>query len=90
MRPGTTEKFRFRGGRDKTRDVDPDELEYNNIVGMANEDILHGKSEEEIRAITVCRCVKRVRDDIAHLRAPKSDDVAKMIREMDVLLGERN
>lgn len=77
-------------GRDRTRDVDPDELEYNNIVGMANENILCGSSEQESRAIAVCRCVKKVRDDIAHLRSPRSEDVAKMIREMDILLGERS
>jgi hypothetical protein len=73
-------------GQISTRDIDPDELEYNNIVGMANNDLLVPSTEEERRAISVCRCVKRVRDDIAHLRAPKSDDVAKMVREMDLLL----
>lgn len=74
-------------GNGRTISIDPEELEYNNIVGMANEGILLPTTQEDARAISVCRTVKRVRDAIAHLRAPDSNDIATMIREMDLLLN---
>ncbi|KQZ35114.1 hypothetical protein [Duganella sp. Root1480D1] len=81
-------KLQIVRGDGYSRQVDIDELEYNNIVGLSNKGTLFGDTDHEKRAILVCRYVKKVRDEIAHLRAPRSDDVVKMIREMDILLGE--
>ncbi len=67
--------------------MDPDELEYNNIVGMCKQGKLVATTTDEICAEQVCRLAKPVRDDIAHLRMPKPGDVGHLIREMDRLLS---
>lgn len=70
--------------------LDPAELEFNNIVGMVNNNVLFITSQLENTAFNVCKIAKAVRDDIAHLRAPKANDVSKLIVEMDRLLGGKS
>ena len=66
--------------------VDSEDLEYNNISGMAKRDILDVKTENERRAVNVCWKTKLVRDDIAHLRAPKPELLSELIQAMDGLV----
>jgi len=67
--------------------VQPDELEYNNIVGMAYASGLVPQNQREAQALNVCKCAKSVRDDISHLRAPDPQKVIQLIQEMDSLLA---
>lgn len=74
---------------DENRSIerDPDELEYNNIVGLCRVGKLVAATADELGAERVCRLAKRVRDDIAHLRMPDPSIVSTLIREMDCLLA---
>lgn len=72
----------------KTASIEIEELEYNNIVGMSFSNQISANTSKEIMALKVCKCVKPVRDDIAHLRAPDSSLVFSLIHEMDTLLGQ--
>lgn len=83
MIPKFIGKDRF--GNDKFAQLDPEELEYNNIVGMIRHGKLSATTVEEKCAESVCRLTKVVRDEIAHLRAPLPGDVIDLIREMDRL-----
>ena len=70
----------------RTADIDPDELELNNIVGMYYSGQITATSPDEQSALKVCQRVKAVRDDIAHLRAPTSQALVDLIYEMDRLV----
>lgn len=70
----------------RTADIDPDELELNNIVGMYYSGQITATSQDEQSALKVCQRVKAVRDDIAHLRAPTSQALVDLIYEMDRLV----
>lgn len=83
MIPKFIGKDRF--GNDKFAQQDPDELEYNNIVGMIRHGKLGATTVEEKCAESVCKFTKVVRDEIAHLRAPSPSEVSDLIREMDRL-----
>lgn len=74
-----------RNGNDRFIQLDPEELEYNNIVGMVRYGKINPTTIEEKCAESVCRFTKGVRDEIAHLRAPSPGDVIDLIREMDRL-----
>jgi hypothetical protein len=63
----------------------PDELEFNNIVGMAYGSGLNAQNPRELLALNVCKCAKSVRDEISHLRAPEPQKVIQLIQEMDAL-----
>jgi hypothetical protein len=63
--------------------IDPDELEYNNIVGMCFGKHLIAKTKRQIDALSVCKSAKNVRDDISHLRMPNPSTVVELIRKMD-------
>lgn len=65
--------------------MDPDEVEYNNIVGMCRNGKIVPNTTTELCAENVCKLAKAVRDEIAHLRAPKPSDVKNLITEMDCL-----
>ena len=84
---GTIPKFtgKDRFGNDRFVQLAPEELEYNNIVGMIRQGILGATTVEEKCAESVCKFTKVVRDEIAHLRAPLPSDVIDLIREMDHL-----
>ena len=71
----------------KTIEIERNELEYNNIVGMTyfGELAIPGDPRSQ-QAFAVCKVAKAVRDDLAHLRAPKSQDVLSLISTMDSLL----
>jgi RNase P protein component len=84
---GSNGKISVPVGRTGSKEMDPKTLEYNHIVGMVYDRLVQPTTEKERQAVTVCKAVKRVRDDIAHLRAPASEDVLRMVREMDLLLG---
>jgi len=71
----------------KTADIDPEELELNNIVGMYYSKQIKAVTPTEVSALKVCQCVKAVRDNIAHLRAPTSEALVELIYEMDLLVG---
>jgi hypothetical protein len=83
MIPKFIGKDRF--GNDKFVQLDPEELEYNNIVGMIRHGKLSATTVEEKCAESVCRLTKGVRDEIAHLRAPSAGEVSDLIWEMDRL-----
>ncbi|WP_446900808.1 hypothetical protein [Burkholderia sp. YIM B11467] len=74
---------------DENRSIkrDPDELEYNNIVGLCRVGKLVAVTADELGAERVCRLAKSVRDEIAHLRMPDPSLVGELIREMDCLLA---
>jgi len=73
-----------RGKRDAF--IPPEELEYGNIVGMHYYEGLTPTTPREFTALSVCKCVKAVRDDISHMRAPDPQKVLQLIHEMDALL----
>ncbi|HUN92525.1 MAG TPA: hypothetical protein VMU33_10735 [Burkholderiaceae bacterium] len=72
----------------KTIEVDRDEFDYNNVVGLV---YYHGlrvpEDSASQRAVGVCRIAKIVRDELAHLRAPKLQDILALITTMDALLA---
>lgn len=68
-------------------EIDPDEVEYNNIVGMYRNGKITTGSTTEVCVVSVCGLAKDVRDEIAHLRMPKPRDVKNLITEMDRLIG---
>jgi hypothetical protein len=72
-------------GNNKFRHVDPEEVEFNNIVGLHYAKKLHATSAQEQQALRICRSTKYVRDDIAHMRAPQTADLINLITEMDGL-----
>jgi hypothetical protein len=73
-------------GRDRAVKVKRGELEYNNIVGFANDRLLPPlEREDERRAVDVCYRAKKVRDNLAHLRAPSVDEVDSLVAAMDAL-----
>jgi hypothetical protein len=77
-------------GRGRTVEVKRDELEYNNIVGFANDNLLPPlQREDERRAVDVCYRAKAVRDDLAHLRAPSVAEVDNLVAAMDALFPAR-
>lgn len=71
---------------DFERLVESEDIEYNNISGMAKRGLLDVKTENERRAVNICRKTKLVRDDIAHLRAPKPELLSELIQAMDGLV----
>lgn len=71
----------------ETLEYEIDELEYNNVVGLARLEIdplivpVHAQS-----VLAVCRAAKAVRDDLAHLRKPDTAKIAGLIAAMDGIL----
>jgi hypothetical protein len=63
--------------------VTPEDVETNNIVGMAGKGILSVTNDNERMALSVCRLIKPVRDDIAHLRAPTVTALSELVRGVD-------
>ena len=72
-------------GNEKTVKIDPEELEYNNIVGMARNGPMEVTTGDERAALSICTVAKKVRDEIAHLRMPDPGDIMRLIAEMDRL-----
>ncbi|MBK8358680.1 hypothetical protein [Propionivibrio sp.] len=70
---------------DKIVQVTRDDLEFNDLFYFfkAGFGILTGDEEA---AVTVCRRVKRVRDELAHVRRPQPDDIISLITEMDAIV----
>jgi len=68
------------------RALEPETLEFNNIVGMVYCGNLTENTLEQKAAVKICKKVKRVRDDIAHLRMPNVNDVLDLISSMDSFL----
>jgi hypothetical protein len=68
------------------RYVDPAEIELNNIIGLNYYQHIHATSMDERKALKICWSAKPVRDDIAHLRAPSTSDLIRLIDEMDALV----
>ncbi len=66
--------------------LSPEEIELNNVVGMAHKKKLSVETDQQGAALTVCKAAKRVRDDIAHTRAPKAQDLRELISTADELL----
>jgi hypothetical protein len=63
--------------------VKPEDVETNNIVGMARGGILSITNDNEKMALSVCKLIKPVRDDIAHLRAPTVTALSDLVRGVD-------
>ncbi|KIF80056.1 hypothetical protein [Noviherbaspirillum autotrophicum] len=65
------------------------DLEYNNIVGMyfARENKLEIPDDPiSKRAFQVCKYAKDVRNELAHMRPPRQDDIVHLVDQMDTLL----
>lgn len=69
-----------------TRKIDPEDVEYNNIPPMVKSRQLELKTDAQRRAMNICRLVKPVRDDIAHLRAPSTSQIIDLVQAMDDLV----
>lgn len=67
----------------KERYVHPEDVETNNIVGMVRHGVLSVDGANEIMALSLCRLIKPVRDDIAHLRAPSATDLVELVSRVD-------
>lgn len=72
---------------DRSYAIEPEEIELNNIVGMALKNVLSVSSSGEEAALAVCKAAKRVRDAIAHTRAPAAKDMRELISSADALLA---
>ncbi|MFC0351859.1 hypothetical protein [Undibacterium danionis] len=62
--------------------LDPEQIEYNNVVGMARKE-LKMQTQKQLDALSICKKVKAVRDEIAHLRMPDVNNVFDLIFAMD-------
>lgn len=74
-------------GNNKFRYVDPEEIEFNNIVGLSYSGQICATSDTERLALKICKSAKPVRDDIAHMRSPSTADLVNLIHEMDSLIS---
>lgn len=70
-----------RGNRDQFIPID--ELEISNIVGMVKGNEIKATSPGEKAALAICYLAKRVRDPIAHMRAPKVEEVIDLLNQLD-------
>ena len=70
------------------RDVAIDDLEFNDIIAMANHpgDPFAPADSKMQRVVEGCRRAKRVRDALAHLRPPAISDIEEMVRVLDETL----
>lgn len=71
----------------RTRRIDPSEIEFNNIPAMVKAGELTAHTQDQKNAVNICRQVKPVRDDIAHLRPPKEEKIIDLIQAMDSLIA---
>jgi hypothetical protein len=61
-----------------------DDVEYNQIPGLINnERFIVPKDPKMVLAVNVCYAAKRVRDDIAHMRAPAAKDILAVVENME-------
>lgn len=61
-----------------------DDVEYNQIPGLINnERFVVPKDPKMALAVNVCYAAKRVRDDMAHMRAPTAKDILAVVETMD-------
>jgi hypothetical protein len=68
-------------------EIEREELEYNNIVGLAYQGGLAVPADTTSQqALSVCKLAKKVRDDLAHLRPPSPQNVTALVSNMDSLL----
>ncbi|QKI70658.1 hypothetical protein [Achromobacter xylosoxidans] len=74
---------------EKYIDIPIEELEFNDIVAMSrqqNGDPFKPLDAQAETGLACCRAAKRVRDALAHLRAPAAGDIRDMVRLLDELL----
>ncbi|AUZ19197.1 hypothetical protein AL509_29270 [Achromobacter xylosoxidans] len=74
---------------EKYIDIPIEELEFNDIVAMSrqqNGDPFKPLDVQAETGLACCRAAKRVRDALAHLRAPAAGDIRDMVRLLDELL----
>lgn len=70
-------------------ETDIDDIEYNQIPGLIRYEAFKVLGDPRMKlAVDVCYAAKRVRDDIAHMRAPQPGDVLDVTAKMDRLLNE--
>lgn len=88
--------IRLPRGANRFVDAEIEDLEINNIVWLTFDDpkdrgkkVLVPTTEREELAVSVCHATKKVRDAIAHLRAPEVEHVSRLIRDMDQLFHAR-
>jgi hypothetical protein len=68
-------------------EIDREELEYNNVVGLAyHGGLIVPPDATSQQALVVCKLAKKVRDDLAHLRPPTPQSVTALVTNMDSLL----
>ena len=76
-----------RTGRERRTPVD--ELECGDIAAMTKDNPpLHGQTSRERTALDLCHKVAKVRNEIAHLRPPKPDEIQKLITSLNCHLRE--
>jgi hypothetical protein len=74
------------GKRLETASVD--DVEYNQITGLIYHEQFKVPADPKAKqAVEVCYAAKAVRDELAHMRAPKPEAILKMITCMDRLLS---
>ena len=70
-----------RSGRERRTPVN--ELECGDIAAMTNEDPpLRAQTSRERTALDLCRKIAKVRNEIAHLRPPKADEIQTLIASL--------
>lgn len=70
-----------RTGRERRTPVN--ELECGDIAAMTNEDPpLRAQTSRERTALDLCRKIAKVRNEIAHLRPPKADEIQTLIASL--------
>jgi hypothetical protein len=69
----------------RATDISIDDLEFNDIVAMTHtqQDPLKAHDEATERLIRACFQAKRVRDALAHMRAPSTEDVESAVRAIE-------
>lgn len=84
LAPTSGERVRVdeRTGRERRTPVD--ELECGDIAAMTKEGPpLRGQTSRERTALDLCHKIAKVRNEIAHLRPPKPDEVQKLIASLN-------
>jgi len=72
----------------KAIEIERNDIEYNSIVGLVHQgELVIPNDPASQQAFAVCKVAKFVRDDLAHLRAPNSQDILSLITTMDSLIS---
>lgn len=72
----------------KAIEIERSDIEYNSIVGLVHQrELVIPSDGASQQAFAICKVAKFVRDDLAHLRAPNSQNILSLITAMDSLIS---